>query len=192
MDNHLYTILDFETTGLEAGKEQITEIAALKIDADGNEYGTFHTFIRLTAGRKPSPYAKVTEEECARGMGQPEALSILSSFCRDTIVIAQYAPFDFSFIHDYFTPRTFICTRALTHFVEPLENPSLVPTCERHGIEVLNAHRAMDDVLMTKEVFLLQKAEADKKGLNYLNTVVDFKNRPLKYTPARAKVVVES
>ncbi|WP_273854057.1 3'-5' exonuclease [Guptibacillus spartinae] len=191
MNNSLYTIIDFETTGLDAKKEQVTEIAALKIDAKGNEYGSLHTFVRLTNGRKPSPYAKVTEEECEHGMEESEALTMLSSFCKDTIVVAQYAPFDFSFIDTYLQPKEFICTRTLTFMVEPKENPSLVVTCERNNIKVLNAHRAMDDVMMTKEVFLLQKSEADKKEFDYRNVIVDFKKRPLVFVPENAIIINE-
>ena len=191
MKSDLYTIIDFETTGLDAKKEQVTEIAALKIDAEGNEYGSFHTFVRLTDGRKPSPYAKVTEEECEYGMDESEALTMLSSFCKETIVVAQYAPFDFSFIDAYLHPEKFICTRTLTFMVEPNENPSLVPTCERNNIKVLNAHRAMDDVMMTKKVFLMQKSEADRKELGYRNVIVDFKKRPLVFIPENARIIKE-
>ena len=185
----LYTIIDFETTGLDANKEQITELAALKIDDKGNEYGSLHSFVELTGGRKPSKFAKVTEAQCATGITQWEAMSALQHFISDTIVIAQYAPFDFSFLP--WRPKQFICTRALTHMVEPGENPSLGPTCERNGITMLDAHRAMDDVRMTKEVFLIQKAKAEAAALGYRNTVVDFKNRPLNFVPGHATIIKE-
>jgi DNA polymerase III subunit epsilon len=189
MDKELYTIIDFETTGLDSEKEQITELAALKIDADGNEYGSYHTFIQLMNGLKPSPYAKVTEFDCSTGILQWQAMQALEDFIDSTTVVAQYAPFDLSFVT--FKPAKFICTRALTFLVEPDENPSLGPTVERLGIEMLDAHRAIDDVRMTKEVFLHQKNIADKQGIEYRNTVVDFKNRPLRFTPAHAKIIKE-
>ena len=189
----LFTVIDFETTGLSAIKDQITEIGAIKIDEHGNEYGRFHTFVKLENGNVPSKYAKVTEEQCATGLNEEYAIDILMDFIDNTTVIAQYAPFDLSFIfhRGFSSVEDFICTRALTHMLEPTENPSLAPTCERLGIKMLDAHRAIDDVLMTIQVFLKQKAKADSYGLAYENTVVDFKNRPLTFTPKNATVVKE-
>lgn len=185
----LYTVIDFETTGLDAAVEQVTEVAAIKIDEDGNEVGRFHTFVNLTEGRKPSPYAKVTEEQCETGISAYNALLSLHSFCNDTTVVAQYVPFDFSYLP--FRPLKFVCTRALNWMLDPQENPSLGVTCERLGIEVLDEHRAVDDVLMTIQLFLHQKKRAEEAGLEYENTVVDFQKRPLKFVPAHGKVLKE-
>lgn len=189
----LFTVIDFETTGLDATKDQITEIGAIKIDEEGNEYGRFHTFIKLEGGRLPSRFAKVTEEQCATGLNEEYALDLLLDFIDDTTVVAQSAPFDLSFLYHrgYASVQKFICTRALTHMLEPTENPSLAPTCERLGIEMLDAHRAIDDVKMTIQVFLKQKEKADMYGLAYENTVVDFKNRPLTFVPNWSTVVKE-
>lgn len=188
-DKKLYTIIDFETTGLDAETEQLTEVAAIKIDEDGTIYGTLHTFVQLTDGRLPSPYAKVTPEQCATGIGAWSALNMLHMFMAETTVVAQYAPFDFSFLE--WRPKHFICTRALTHLVEPGENPSLGPTVERLGIQALDAHRAMDDVLMTRDVFLIQLARAKEKAIEFENVVVDFKSRPLRFKPGYAKIIKE-
>lgn len=185
----LYTVIDFETTGLDAKVEQVTEIAAIKIDEDGNEVGRFHTFVNLTEGRKPSPYAKVTEEQCATGVGAYGALISLHHFVADTTVVAQYVPFDFSYLP--FRPLRFVCTRALNWMLDPEENPSLGVACERLGIEVLDEHRAVDDVLMTIQLFLHQKKRAEELELDYENTVVDFQKRPLQFIPEHAKVVKE-
>lgn len=190
--NEMFTILDFETTGLSADTEQITELAAKKYNADGGCVGTLHTFVRLTQGREPSPYAKVTREDCEAGLDEINAMQMLRTFLGGSTVVAQYAPFDFSFLAKHgFMPEEFICTRALTHLVEPGENPSLVPTVERLGFHVLDAHRALDDVLMTKQVFFTQKERAEKQGIDYRNTVVDFVQRPLRFTPAHATIIKE-
>lgn len=188
-NKQFYTIIDFETTGLSHETDQITEVAAIKVDEDGREHARFQSFIKLTEGRVPSPYAKVTVEDCAGGIESEQAFTALWGLCYDTIVVAQYAPFDLAFFP--WGPDNFICTRTLTHLVEPGENPSLTPTCERNGIDLLDAHRALDDVLMTKEVFFLQKKRAEELGVEFKNTVVDFKKRPLRFTPKHAKIIKE-
>jgi DNA polymerase III subunit epsilon len=194
MMSKIYTIIDFETTGLNLdpkNPDQITEMAALKIDETGREIASFHTFVKLTEGRKPSKFAKVTEEDCENGMDEVEALLFLDTFSHGTTLVAQSAPFDLSFLD--WQPMNFICTRALTFMVEPKgTNPSLAPTCERHGIKLKDHHRAMSDVKATKEVLLLMVEKAKEEGIeNYENAVVDFIERPINFRPKFSNVFKE-
>lgn len=190
-----YTVIDFETTGLDYKTDQVIEIAAVKIDENFKEIGRFHTMVRLNEGRELLDFIKeltgIKEDDLIAGMDEQQALSILSMFIDDSIIIAQNAPFDLSFMSrsNLPEPSLFICTRALTKLVEPNESPSLKPTCERHGIKLEGHHRGMNDVLATIEVFKLMKAKADELGIEYQNIVIDSPERPLRFIPKNAKVI---
>ena len=191
----LYTALDFETTGLNKplGSDQPTQVAAIKFDEKGNEVARFSTYVGLLPEKKPSGYTPhITPELCSTGLSYGQVRDILFEFIGDTTLVCQYAPFDMSFLDWH--PHNFICTRALTYLVEPDENPSLKPTCERHNIKLDNHHDAIADVYATKEVLFLMMKLATNKGVEpneYHNTVVDFKNRPLTYKPAYAARIIE-
>ncbi|QJT70384.1 hypothetical protein [Microcystis phage MaeS] len=190
----IYTILDFESTGLNkpVGTDQITQVAAIKFDETGRELARFSTYVRLTRDKIPSKYTpQITIGLCNTGMKQGDVLDTLFNFIGDTTLVCQYAPFDFSFLDWH--PHKFICTRALSYLVDgPNVSPSLKPTCERHGIKLDNHHDAVADVMATKEVLFLMLKKAEEKEIPHIyNTVIDFKDRPLTYYPAHALIIQE-
>lgn len=190
-----YTVIDFETTGLDYKTDQIIEIAAVKIDENFKEIGRFHTMVRLNEGRELPQFIKeltgIKEQDLIAGMDEQNALATLILFIDDSTVIAQNASFDLSFLNrlNMCEIDSFICTRALTKLIEPNENPSLKPTCERYEIKLESHHRGMNDVLATIEVFKLMKAKADELGIEYQNVVIDSSERLLRFIPKNAKVI---
>lgn len=191
---NIYTVIDLETTGLDHKKDVITEIAALRIREDGRELGSFNTFVEQNVEVSDfiTGLTGITTEDVRRPNAIPEmqALGTLSAFCNESIVIAQFAPFDFSFLSEHgFAPKDFVCTRALSKLVEPNEKSGLKHVCERHNINLNGHHRAMNDVLATWEVFKLQSAKAKEQAIDYRNVVIDSEERPLRYTPLHAKII---
>lgn len=199
----LYTVLDLETTGLDPTEHQITQIGAIKYNEQGIEVARFNTYVELTEGRKPSPYAPhVTEELCATGMSEEDAITALDYFINGSIMVIQYAPFDLSFIHHKHPDGEnieryydFICTRTLSKVVFPDKSPSLGPTADRLGISNPKHHDAVNDCEVTWKVFKGLKwmvRYPKSEGFRYWhNTVMEFKDRPLTYKPYGAKVIKE-
>lgn len=189
----VYTVIDFETTGLDYKTEQVIEIAALKVNEDFEEIGRFSTFVRLEK-ELPSfitELTNITENDLVHGLQELSALYLLKGFIDDSTVVAQNAPFDLSFLCGdlYKEPKYFVCTRAMTKLNEPNESPSLKPTCERHGIQLEGHHRAMNDVKATLEIFKIMKEKSERNGISYLNTVIDTPKRPLTFIPKNSKVI---
>lgn len=183
-----YVVLDFETTGLDYISEQVTEIGAIKLNEDFEEVGVFHTFVRLQDGNVISPYTDITPEQLATGIPEHRAMAALESFIGDSTVVAQWAPFDLAFLKNHRVyPQRFICTKSLTAQAEPGESSSLGATCERLGISLENAHRALDDAKATAEVLKYRMAQ---DGLIVFNTVVVSEGRPLSYIPAKTELIM--
>jgi DNA polymerase III subunit epsilon len=182
----MYVVLDFETTGLDYRKEQVTEIGAVRLDADFNEVGVFHTFVNLRPGKELSEFTDITMEMVNAGVHEAVAINQLISFIGDSIVVAQYAPFDLAFLSKWsFDPELFICTKSLTSQAEPFESSSLGPTCERLGIGLENAHRALDDARATAKV--LEHRFTKDVGLEYDNVLVVTPGRPFNFIPKHTK-----
>lgn len=189
---NIYTVLDFETTGLNqpTGSDQPTQVAAIKYDETGRELARLSTYVRLKPDKKPSRYTPhITIGLCETGISYGTLQDMLFEFIGDTTLVCQSAPFDMSFL-DYH-PHNFICTRALTWLVEPDLNPSLKPTCIRHGIKLDNHHDAIADVEATKDVLFLMMKKAKEKGIEFHNKVIDFKERPLTFFPENAIIIQE-
>ena len=188
----MYIVFDFETTGLEADKEQVIEIASAKLDENLNPIDTFTTLVALEEGRKLPQFIRqltgITAEDLEGQMPEPEAMAKLKEFIGDSIVVAQFASFDLSFLAKVLVPEKFICTRSMARLLRPNEYASLSNLIKIYGVENLDPHRAFADVEATIEVFKKQKAECDEKGIEYMNVLIDSNERPLKYVPENAVV----
>ena len=189
-----YLVLDFETTGLDYKTEQVTEVGVLKYDEDFNEIGMFHTYVRLQNDRVLSDFIKkhtgITEDKLAYGMNEEIAMAVIEAMIEyDTVVVAQFAPFDFGYLSNYgILPSNYICTKTLTDIAEPYERSNLGETCERNGIVLKDAHTAMGDVRATKELLQLRLSQ----GLEvYHNHVTEQPDRPLRFMPHNTFAVLD-
>ncbi|MCY9329961.1 3'-5' exonuclease [Bacillus haynesii] len=188
-----YVVLDLETTGLDYQNDQIIEIGAIKIDAWCDEIDRFHTMVALEEGRElPEFITKltgITAEDLEGAPSETDALSSLREFIGDSIVVAQNAPFDLSFIsRGGIEPEYFHCTRAMVQFAEPELSASLKNVAKRNGISLEGHHRALNDVEATIEVFKQYLPRVDDVYNGFLNIVQDSADRPLKFTPKNAVV----
>lgn len=177
-----FVVIDFETTGLDYKNDQITEVGAVRLDDNFNEVGSFHTFVNLHSGNDLSEFTDITQEMVDAGVSENRAVHQLLSFIGKDVVVAQFAPFDLAFLSNFDAhPSKFICTKSLTSQAEPEESSSLGPTCERLGIPLINAHRALDDARATAEV--LKYRLTKDEGLEVMNTLVVTEGRPFNFIP---------
>lgn len=190
-----YLVLDFETTGLDHKKEQVTEVAALKYDESFNQIGAFHTYVNLHVAHGLSDFIKdltgITEEKLEQGISEKNAMAALANLIdEETIVVAQYAPFDFAYLSNYgILPSNYICTKTLTNIAEPFAKSNLGETCKRNGIDLKNAHTAIADVKATAK---LLKLRLEQGYGTYQNYVTEQPDRPLNFIPVHTIEVLNT
>lgn len=201
--NEIITVLDIETTGLDAATDHITEIAAIRaevgVGGSIREIGRFQTFVALPPGVDIAPeitqLTGITAEDLRGAPYLFAAIEALDAFAYSSVVIAHNAPFDLGFlaaeeiaVERYFTPDNFVCTRALSRLVDPDESAKLSDCCARYGIDLTGHHRAMNDVEATLQLYAKLREKAEINGISYRNVVIDSEERPLKYVPPGAIV----
>ena len=154
--------LDFETSGLEAGKNHIIEIGALKIDSDGFEHA-YDTFVKppVKLTEKITQITKITDEMLSDAPTIDEIIHDFYEFISDSTIVAHNAEFD----------ATWLILEFMKHNL-PLKNNSIVCTfkwaqlmnesrcslsalTKKYKIGHLNAHRALADAAVTKELFFI-------------------------------------
>ncbi|PGY46867.1 3'-5' exonuclease [Bacillus thuringiensis] len=187
-----YTVIDFETTGLDYKKEQVIEISAIKLNEEFKEVSSFNTFVKLKEGKELPEFISnltgINEVDLIGGMDEAFAFSLLRKFIGDSVIVAQYAPFDLTYLANYnIHPMRFICTKSLTSQAEPSESSSLGPTCERLGIKLENAHRAIDDARATAKVL---EYRMKQDNLQIYNTLVITAGRPLNFIPKYTNLIL--
>lgn len=182
------TFLDFETTGLEVGKNNVIEFGALKIDEDGNEH-TFQAFVRPkeVISEKITQITGIDAAMVEGASSLEETMQEFALFSANTKLVAHNADFDIPWLVTaslrYEIPLkidTVICTLKWAREAgEP--RCSLGALTKKYAIAHTNAHRALADAVATKEVyFIFENSYKNKQPQKPLS---DYKNA--------AKILVE-
>ena len=100
LDEVIFTIFDFETTGLSPLLgDEIVEIGAIKV-CEGEIIGTYHSLINPGRDIPPEVTAinKITNEMVINAPSLLEKLPEFLDFIGENVLVAHNAPFDFSFL----------------------------------------------------------------------------------------------
>jgi len=183
-----YTVLDLETTGLNREKDQITEIAALKLE--GNRIvDKFETLVNPKM-KIPAGITQITgiNDDMVKDMPTIEqVLPNFLNFIKDDILVAHNAVFDIGFLNVNFSkyfenslPNKNICTMNLARKIIPtIPSYRLSSLCNYFDIKNECAHRAMSDVYATTRLFTKFQAIMHNNGLKEDQAILDFYKDPL-------------
>jgi len=160
-----YTVFDTETTGLEpSAGDEIIQIGAARIV--NNRLLRQEVFDQLVNPERPLKPESVQIHGITEDMlrGKPNidvVLPAFHEFCADTVLIAHNAAFDMRFLQlkEARTGVRFaqpvLDTLLLSAVVHPhQESHKLDDIQDRLGIDIDSRHNALDDALVTAEVFL--------------------------------------
>ena len=154
--------IDFETTGLEAGKDHLIEIGALKIDEEGFEH-TFDTFVKppVSLSEKITKITNITDEMLINAPTIDKVIDDLCTFISESTIIAHNAKFDVSWLLIEsnkkglaFNANTIICTFEWATLLKE-SKCSLSALTKKYKVGHLNSHRALADAAATKELFFI-------------------------------------
>ena len=163
--------LDFETSGLEIGKESIIEIGALKVDENGIEH-TFETFVKPQEPISPKiqKITGITNEMLADVPSLSDSMMKFKDFIKGTTLVAHNADFDLPWLItallrlDLEIPfDKVICTLEWARKNKESQC-SLGKLSRKYNLSHNNAHRALADAVTTKGLYYIleQQNEANK------------------------------
>jgi DNA polymerase III epsilon subunit-like protein len=157
-----YAVFDIETTGFRLHPDSIVEIAVVHVDAAGEITGSWDTLLRPRDGEVgPTHVHGVT-----RGMVEAAptfadlAPALYDLFADRTPVAHRIAQFDGRFLNAHFTWSGIetdaftrgLCTWQLASRTLPLAHHTLGDCCDHLGIELTDAHQALDDTVATAQL----------------------------------------
>ena len=162
-----YLLLDLETTGGNAVRDRITEIAAVRMEG-GQEVARWSTLVH-PGGRIP-PFIQsltgISDAMVADAPGFDEVAGTLLALLQGAVLVAHNVRFDHGFLlHEFaraditLKTRT-LCTVRLSRLLYPQHRShGLDAIMQRHGLQTQARHRAMGDVDMV--LAWLRLVEAD-------------------------------
>ena len=177
-----FTIFDLETTGFfpEIGDE-IISIGAVKVKNLEVQHGeTFYRVIKpiKKVSRMTKQLTGLEDEDLNKGVFLPAAIDAFWEYSQDTILVAHPASFDINFIQQvsktwglpYPTPP-YIDSHSLAGSLFELDKNYLDDLIKRYGILLRERHHALNDAVMTAEIFIELLKEDQIKSAMSLNDI---------------------
>ncbi len=156
-----YVLLDFETTGL-SNKDRIVEVGCAKV-LYGKITETFQTLVNpeMAIPYYASQIHGIYTKDVIDSPTVAEMLPLLLDFIGDSVLVAYNADFDMRFLQnaikscfDCDTEIRYLDALACAKLALPgSAGYKLQSVREQLGIESNNAHRSLDDVIITHKVF---------------------------------------
>ncbi len=171
-------VFDTETTGVEMREDEIIELGAVSLSAEG-ERESLNELIRLSEGRSLPPFITgltgITEDQL-RSNGVEKKIAA-ERFCHllegseRPLLVAYNAQFDLNFLYHFLRAQSCadVLRRprfldALTVYRDRREYPhKLCCAIEAYGLEdrAVNSHRAVDDARATAALLEVMEQERD-------------------------------
>lgn len=158
MKHQTLVSLDLETTGLDSDRDRIIEVGAVKFRGP-EVLETFHSLVK--PGRPLSRYISyltgIGEHELAGAPPFEEIAPGLVSFLAGHPLVGQNIAFDLDFLSSHglkVALPAYDILEACQTVLPDLPEYGLGPVAERLGVSSQRAHRALDDAVAAKGVFL--------------------------------------
>lgn len=166
-------VLDTETTGFAPRRDEVIELAMLRLTPDGGEE-SYDEFIRLSPGRElPARITEltgITEDMLRLGVSKASAARALADMLgkgERTLVCAYNAQFDLVFLYYLLDAyglagalRGVKFLDAMTVYRDRRPYPHrLADAVEAYSLSAQNTHRAIDDTRATFELLCAMDAE---------------------------------
>ena len=159
-----YTVVDIETTSLDAAVGEILEISAIKV-RNRKEAETFSEIIKVNhevgwpTTNLTGITTKMVEEE---GKDLTCALLDFKEFLGDDIIVGHNVNFDINFLYDsmreqlgdYLTNDYIDTLRISRKVLKELGHHRLDDLIDYFGLKQRREHRALNDCVLTNQVYL--------------------------------------
>ena len=181
IEDIVFTFFDIETTGLALNNgDKICEVAALKV-CNGEKISSFHSLVNPGRMVSPGAYAvngitaEMLSDKPKFGQIGDDLLKVMSG----TVVVCHNASFDISFLETeldqaglFLPPLRIVDTLILARKCFKFPRNRLGDIARSLGIKVDQQHRAMDDCIITMNIFQKFIESFKQQGIKTLDEIL--------------------
>lgn len=194
-----FAVVDVETSGLNARRHRVLQLAVVTIDADGTVLDEWDTFVKLRwpLGRVgPTHIHGITRPMLRHAPRLDAVLDELAERIGDSLFVAHNARFDGEFLlnasrrsrGDSALPGLLdrrLCTLRMSRRLDAdrIHSHRLTDLCERYGITLDRPHEARSDALATAAVLPHLLRAHGVRDLDDLEPFLDRPHLPLRPDP---------
>jgi DNA polymerase-3 subunit epsilon len=184
-----FAALDFETTGLDYERDAVISFGVVPVLGGRVVLGaSAHQLVAPDVAASPASMKVhgIVPRDLERAASPSEARERLAAELSGRFVLAWYAGVELAFLRRMFGGRA-RSWRRRTIDVRPLvlelegEDPrsrrGLSATAERYGVPVANPHDALDDALVTAQLFLVAASRLESRGLGSVRSLLRISSR---------------
>lgn len=188
IEDTVFTVVDVETTGLNASYNNIIEIALVKVKS--NEIIDIYSSLINPARDIPyyiTQFTGISNEDVYNAPFFEDIVDEITSFIDGTVFTAHNLPFDLSFVRkefrlcgiENFKPYQ-LCTLKMARRLYPeLKSKSLGKVANHLRIKNLEAHRAESDAKVTAQILIRMIGELkSSNGIKTLEDLLNFQFNP--------------
>lgn len=158
-------VFDVESTGLDTARDEIIQIAAIRIDKHGTVLASMNRFLKATKSVGQSVHTHhITDEQLAReGIRPEEGLQEFLDFARDSVVVGHNVGYDLTILASQLNRlgmdslKCLACYDTLDifrRFYPQLKNHKLATIGEFCQVSHVSTHDAFDDISATGEILI--------------------------------------
>ncbi|MBI2755122.1 MAG: GIY-YIG nuclease family protein [Chloroflexi bacterium] len=191
-----FLVVDLETTGGSALFDRIIEVAAVRVE-DGRVVERIETLVDPGTGVPPF-ITRLTGITPHMVRGRPRIESLLPDLGRmaeGAVLVAHNVAFDAGFLAATFRragiawlPERLCTLRLARRLIHGLHSYKLDSLCAHLGIDQVQTHRAGADCRATAVLLDHLLAAACVEGLDDVNQLLTFQERPIQHKRRKAKV----
>lgn len=163
-----YVAIDLEMTGLNAKRDRILEIGALRV-VDKQIEDVYQALIypHMELTQELTQLTGITNEMVLeKGREMEEVFPEIIEFCGDFVLLGHNVIFDYGFLKQAAQNRNLAFERMgvdtlklARKFLPPEEKKTLQSLCDHFAINREHKHRAFDDAKAAKELYEILEAE---------------------------------
>jgi DNA polymerase-3 subunit epsilon len=185
-----FAALDFETTGLDHGRDAVVAFGVVPVDAGRIRFGASlerHVVPTVPSSSEAITIHQILPRDLARAPTMEEARGTLAACVEGRFLITWFADVEVAFLARIFgtSERTWrrrtVDVRQMALALEGERRPgvrySLSAVAERYGVPVARPHEALEDALVTAQLFLVLASRLEARGTRSVRSLLRLTRR---------------